>query len=171
MTGEGLAILFFALFASVSALYACTTRKIFHTALGVFMVLGSLAGIFLILGAEFLAVVQIILYLGGVIVLIVFGIMLTPARTEEKDPQFVNWSLMNSIAIGILTAFLAFLFWHYKGQWRTGTAPDPFSDYSASFAKISDLLFNEYLIPFEVLSVALLVALVGALTLARKKES
>ena len=171
MTGEGLAILFFALFASVSALYACTTKKIFHTALAVFMVLGSLAGIFLILGAEFIAVVQVLLYIGGIIVLIVFGIMLTPARTEEKDQQFVSWTLMNSIAVGILTAFLAFLFWNYKGGWPVGRAPDPMGSYGESFARISDLLFKDYLIPFEVLSVALLVALIGALTIARKKES
>ncbi len=171
MSGERLVFLILALFALGGAFYACAANRIFHVALGVFLVLGSLAGIFLMLGAEFVAVVQILLYIGGIIVLIVFGIMLTPPREEISKSPMVNWTVMNAIAVGILTTFLAFLFWNYRKLWPAGTPSNPFNDYAASFKEIANAFFGNYLAAFEVLSVTLLVALIGALTIARKRES
>ncbi len=175
MSGENIVFLLLALVALAGAFYSATARRVFHSALALFVVLGAIAGIYLLLDAEFLAVLQLLLYVGGVAVLIVFGIMLTPVHEEEKRGPFVRWSYIAAAGTVLLAASLVYLFWRYRLDWdaappgSTPLGPDA-SGYPRLFAFFSDLLFKDYLVPFELLSLALLAALIGALVTARKRE-
>ncbi|MDZ7816190.1 MAG: NADH-quinone oxidoreductase subunit J [Planctomycetota bacterium] len=158
----------FAASAVTSAFFAAVSQRVFHSALFLFITLGSIAGLFFMLGAEFPAILQILLYVGGVAVLIVFAIMMTPAREEDRTSPLVKWSLLPMLGIGVLTSFLVYLFYRYKNFFDSGRVTG--DDYDSMMRMIAENLFDKYFLPFEILSVTLLVAVVGALFLARKRE-
>ncbi|GAB4152818.1 MAG: NADH-quinone oxidoreductase subunit J [Planctomycetota bacterium] len=168
VTLEKLLTILFCAGAVTGALFASVSSRVFHSALFLLVSLGSIAGLFFIMGAEFPAVLQLLLYVGGVVVLIVFGIMLTPAVEETNRSPMVKWVVLPALGIGVLTAFLVYLFYRHKDTWDKAAYEG--ENYSSMMREISDILFGKYLVPFEVLSVTLLVALVGALYIARKKE-
>ena len=134
------------------------TRNVVHAALFLLMSLVSVAGIYLILFTEFLALVQILIYGGAIIIVLVFAIMLT--RTSEYPHISDNrqWPLA-AIAALALGAVLAAAFWTSP---PTGTAAQ-----SPAFSELANSLFTRWAIPFEVASLVLLVALIGAIIIAR----
>ena len=134
------------------------TRNVVHAALFLMMSLVSVAGIYLILFTEFLALVQVLIYGGAIIIVLVFAIMLT--RTSEYPHISDNrqWPLA-AIAAMALGAVLAAAFWTSP---PTGTAAQ-----SPAFSELANSLFTRWAIPFEVASLVLLVALIGAIIIAR----
>ena len=134
------------------------TRNVVHAALFLLMSLVSVAGIYLILFTEFLALVQVLIYGGAIIIVLVFAIMLT--RTSEYPHISDNrqWPLA-AIAALALGAVLVAAFWTSP---PTGTAAQ-----SPAFSELANSLFTRWAIPFEVASLVLLVALIGAIIIAR----
>ena len=134
------------------------TRNVVHAALFLMMSLVSVAGIYLILFTEFLALVQVLIYGGAIIIVLVFAIMLT--RTSEYPHISDNrqWPLA-AIAALALGAVMAAAFWTSP---PTGTAAQ-----SPAFSELANSLFTRWAIPFEVASLVLLVALIGAIIIAR----
>jgi len=165
-------ILFFA-FAAIavaSALLLIVAREPIHSALSLVLVMISLAALYLLLGAEFIAAVQIIVYAGAIMVLFVFVIMLLNAGTEERT----NWSSIAKYAGVPLAIFLLLELAHWMARAgpgvgiANGVGRD--SNTAVSTRALSELLFEKYLFPFEATSILILIAVLGALVLAKRDE-
>jgi NADH-quinone oxidoreductase subunit J len=157
--------LFFGVIAAVmavSAIKVVTTRNVVHAALYLVLVLAGVAAQYVLLAAEFTAVVQVLVYIGAIIVLFLFGIMLTRApigRLSDLDHD-QRW-----IGAGValfLFALMGATLWDAFGRQKLDLA-DP-----QTTAQVGDSIFQTYVIPFEVISVLLTAALVGAIVIARR---
>lgn len=144
------------------ALVTALSERIFRAALGLFLSLGGVAGIFFVLGAPLLAALQMILYAGGVLVLFLFAIFVTPAaegaQLRAKRWQAVAATLFAALVGGVLLAGVA---WH---AW-----PAPVGPGGVATADVGTAFVGEYLIPFEAISILLLAAMVAAVFLIRKE--
>jgi len=146
----------------LAALRVVTTQNVVHAALYLVVVLGGVAGIFILLAAEFAAITQVLVYIGAIVVLFLFGLMLTKAplgRTANLDN---DQKLLAAVVALMLFGVLAWSQIDAFGRLvvepeRVGTT-----------AMVGDSIFLQYLVPFEVISVLLLAALVGAVVIARK---
>jgi NADH-quinone oxidoreductase subunit J len=146
----------------VSAIGVVTTKNIVHAALFLVIVLAGGAGQFILLGQEFVAWVQVLVYIGAVIVLFLFGIMLTRAPMHPTEPMDNNLRLWALLPSGLLALVLGGLLVDAFGRQKIKLdAPTP-------NAAITNSIFRVYLVPFEVVGVLLLAALIGAVVLARK---
>jgi NADH-quinone oxidoreductase subunit J len=151
-----------------SALLAVTGRNPVHSMLWVLALFLHVAGIFLLLGAEFLAAVQVIVYAGAILIFYLFVVMLLDLPDEEARPRFGNhWPL--AAGVGLSFAALAWLA-------RVGTGVAPASTRVAldgpplgSLSAIGMALFGPFALPFEMASLVLLAAIVGAVVLARRR--
>ena len=147
----------------VGALRVVTTSNVVHAALWLVVVLAGAAAQYILLAAEFLAVTQVLVYIGAVMVLFLFGTMLTRARLgEETDLNNKTWIL------GIPVALLLFGTMSYALIDSFGDEKLPENALVVSTQVISDQIFGPYLIPFWALSFVLLAATIGAIVLARK---
>lgn len=162
-------LLFFAIFAAVAVLCAINVvvqRHPISSALSLVGVMASLAVLYLLLGGEFIAMAQIIVYAGAVMVLFVFVIMLLNAGTEVRRGR--SWMAMIfglPALIGLLGVLACFL-----ARWLPESPVIKFGDFAGGGAKeIGYALFTTYLLPFEVTSVLILIAILGAVVLARKE--
>jgi NADH-quinone oxidoreductase subunit J len=152
--------------AIVSAILVITRKNAVHSALSLIVTLLSLAGLYLMLYAPFVAAVQIVLYAGGIMVLFLFVIMLVNLDKASKEEQFNRqWH------IGILASLVLggmFLFVYVKGKSifpaNAITMNEPTNTQQVGLA-----LFQNYLLPFEIASLLLLVAIVGAVVMAKKR--
>jgi NADH-quinone oxidoreductase subunit J len=133
------------------------------SALSLIVVMGSLAALFLLLGAEFLAAVQVIIYAGAIMVLFVFVIMLLNAGIEEKTGYSRVAVIFGYPAVAVLGGFLA---WMLVRQTRTQPGVR-LGQFLGSTKDIGHLLFRDFLLPFEVTSVLILIAIMGAVVLAQ----
>lgn len=148
-----------------AAILVVTTRNIFHSALALVAALLGVAAIYVYLRAEFLAVMQILLYVGAIMTLLIFAIMLTHRIGDRTIPQTNRQS---SIALVTLSAFAFFLILAIVATpWKL-VAPDERIHIDA--ASLGTALMTKYVLPFEIVSVVLLVALIGAIILARTDE-
>jgi NADH-quinone oxidoreductase subunit J len=156
----------FAVIAVVCALNLVLQKHPISSALSLVGVMGSLAVLYLLLGAEFIAMAQMIVYGGAVMVLFVFVIMLLNAGTEKTSGK--SW-FAQIAGLPLLLAFVALIGFLIRdvlpsmgtvrfGSWVGGTAQN-----------IGRMLFTQYLLPFEVISILILVAILGAVVLARKE--
>ena len=163
MLGQNIAFGILALVMGVSALRVVTAKNVVHAALYLVLVLAGVAGIFILLAAEFLAVVQILVYIGAIVVLFLFGIMLTRApigRSNELDND-QRWA---GVLVGLgLFALLGTIL--YDGFEDTKIDADAVG----RSADVGLSIFQTFVIPFEVISVLLLAALVGAVVIARRE--
>lgn len=146
-----------------SAIRMVTTKNIVHAALFLVAVLAGLGGQYILLTAEFVATTQILVYIGAVMVLFLFGIMLTRAplgktmnMTGRQWPAALGVSLL---LCGVIVYSLVDAF----GDDELPRDPEIFKT-----ADVSDSIFSAFIIPFEAISVLLLAALIGAIVLARK---
>ncbi len=150
----------------VSAFMVVSLRNIFHCALFLILCLFSVAGIFILLGAEFLAAAQVLIYIGAIAVLMIFAIMLTSNLASKKITQ-TNENGVVSFFICLIFGFTTLLLignthvWRYSGE---GPGPD-------NTLNLGRYLMTEFMLPFEVVSVLLLAAMIGAIVLARKERS
>jgi NADH-quinone oxidoreductase subunit J len=162
MVAQNIAFGVIAAIIIVSALKVVTTRNVVHAALYLVVVLAGVAASYFLLAAEFVGVTQILVYIGAIIVLFLFGIMLTraPLGVMEDIESDEKWQgLVVAIALaGIMTYALIDGF---EDAELPGTQVQ-------TTAEVSDSIFSTYLVPFEVISVLLLAALIGAIVLARK---
>jgi NADH-quinone oxidoreductase subunit J len=163
--------IFFYLLAVVmvgSAIAVVTTRNVVRGALYLILVFAGVSAQYLLLAAEFVAVTQVLIYIGAIMVLMLFGIMLTRAKIgQEVNLTHSNWY------VGLVTAIVLAAVMGYALIDRFGDDPMPRdlrvqTVAGSNAATVSDTMFSQYLIPFEAISVLLLAALVGAIVIARK---
>jgi len=158
------AFVLIALIAVGSALGLILKRNAIHGALFLVINLGSVAALYLTLGAEFLAAAQVIVYAGAIMVLFIFAIMvLIPGKEETGPDPRRPWRLIALPAGGLLLVQVLVIVLGTRGPTPVG-APAP-----GGVEAIGRLLFGDYLFPFELTSVLLLAAMVGVLLLARRR--
>ena len=150
----------------VSAMLVVTTRNLVHAALWLIVTLFSVAVIFVLLEAGFMAVVQVVLYIGAIAILIIFAIMLTRrAMSDDVIQTNSQWALSLVVAA---VAFIAL-----AGLLNTTRWPGlPAVDLSASLNQLGLALVkpDQFVLPFEVATVLLLIALIGSITVAGEKK-
>lgn len=163
MVAQNIAFGIIAAITVLAAVGMVSTRNIVHAALFLVAVLGGLAANYVLLTAEFIATTQVLVYIGAVMVLFLFGIMLTRAPIG-RIPQMTGatWPVaaLSALALGGIAVYALID--------RFGT--DSLATDSTVFrtADVSDSVFSQYIIPFEAVSVLLLAALIGAVVLARR---
>jgi NADH-quinone oxidoreductase subunit J len=156
----------FAIICVAGAVNLLVQRHPINGALSLVVVMGSLAVEYLLLGAEFVAAVQVIVYAGAIMVLFVFVIMLLNAGEEERTGgSKVAWIVgVPGMLAGAMIICWALLRHSNTGSALIGALPGP-------PASIAQLLFHEFLLPFEVTSILVLIAIMGAVVLAARPES
>ena len=161
MSTTEIVFLLLAALVVVSALLAMTSSSLIHSALWLVVTLGAVAGCFVLMTAEFVAWVQVLVYVGSVVVLVIFALMLTRqpasganAEVTRNRPLAALLGLVAALGLGA-TFVTGFHGERIEGH-RIGTA-----------ASIGDALFNDWVLPFEILSAVLLAALVGAIVVSR----
>lgn len=159
--------LFLALFAIGTAILVVTNKSTVNSALALVFHMLSIAGLYILLRAQFLAVIQVLVYAGAIVVLFLFVIMLL--NLEEEESLFAGFSMKHAFAflagIAVLTQLL-----YAIGSW-TGVLPEFAGQMIAigTVEAIGDELFTTYLLPFEVTAILLTAAVVGALMIAQRK--
>ncbi len=165
-------LLFFYLFAAGiigASLLVVTRSNVIHAALLLVLTFFFMSGVFVLAGAEFLAVVQVLLYAGGIMVLYLFSIMLMNVEVSVRLRQFHRQSFFAIVASLILAAEI---WWKvlgggnaypaFKGfSWTLGATP-------GNVEALGAILYTKYLFPFEVASILLLAAMIGAIVLAKR---
>jgi NADH-quinone oxidoreductase subunit J len=156
----------FGLIALVSALLVVTSDQIVHAALWLVVTLGALAALYVLLAAELVAWVQVLIYIGSVVVLLLFALMLTRAPTGPGSATATRNQPLAAVVAGAAAVALGAVMWAGFGgevidedEVRIGTAE-----------RLGGAIFRTWVLPFEVLSVVLLAALVGAIVLTRRGE-
>lgn len=152
-----------ALVAVGSALLVVTTRNMVHAALWLVVTLGSVAGVYLVLAAEFLAWVQVLIYVGAVVVLLLFALMLTKAPTGPLPDLDARHALPAALVAGLVAALLVVT----VVAGFSGVELDLDRAVVGSAEVTGATVFEKWVLPFEVLSVLLLAALIGAIALSR----
>ncbi|WP_405479060.1 NADH-quinone oxidoreductase subunit J [Streptomyces sp. NBC_00009] len=163
-TGVEIAFLLVGLVTFGAAIVTVTTKQLVHAALWLVVALGGLAVEYLLLTAEFIAWMQVLIYVGSVVVLLLFGLMLTRApigRSPDADSGN-RWA-----ALTVAVAAAAALVWVVVDAFRT-TWVDLDGAPQGTTAVTGSILFQHWVLPFEALSVLLLAALVGAIVLSRR---
>ena len=165
MTPQIAVFLVLAAMAVAGAVSLILQRHPIHSALSLIVVMVSLAGLYLLLGAEFIAAVQIIVYGGAIMVLFVFVIMLLNAGEEERT-NVSRMARFVGVPLGVVF-LLEVAYWiALATSHLTALAAHP-----VSTRDLATLLFREYAFPFELTSFLILIALLGALVLARREDS
>jgi len=165
----------FYLFASIavaSAVLMVTRRNVIHSAIFLITALLATAGIFLQLRAEFLFIVQIILYVGGIMVLFVFVIMLVNLDVALRQIQFARQKWVALLVALALAAQVGLMLWSsgkMPGQGWPVLTPVNAGQLPLNSETVAHSLFESYLLPFEIASVLLLVAMIGAVVMAKKR--
>jgi NADH-quinone oxidoreductase subunit J len=147
--------------AVTCAVTVAFSRNILHSAFALMGTLAGVAGLFFMLGADFVAVVQLLVYVGGILVLILFAVLLTREITDIKISN-LSVSLLGGVPAGILILGLLVRILIGAPFKTAGAAVAP------TVSRLGDSLLREYLLPFEVASVILLMALVGGMVIARR---
>jgi len=161
----------FLVFAAIvvgSAAVVVFSKNIMYSAFSLLFTFFGIAGLYVLLNADFIAITQIMIYIGGILVLIIFGVMLTTKITQIEFKGGLSGKIQIGAA-GLASALLAFTLisvfintnWFLKG--------DPNKVVESTINPIGTMLLSEYLIQFEIASVLLLVAIVGATYIARRK--
>lgn len=158
----------FGVLAAISALYIAVTRNVIYASFALILCFIALAGVYVFLGAEFIGITQILVYVGGILVLLVFGVMLTNRVKGDKMitlNQNKLVGLLLSVAVfillfkGILAANFASLEWINQDK----TSKVGLKGFGLN-------LMTEYVLAFEMIGVLLLIALIGAVYIAGKKR-
>lgn len=158
----------FEFLAALSAVSILFVRNVFYGALLLILCLLSIAGIYVISNAEFIAVTQILIYAGGVLVLVIFGIMLT-TRISGKPLVVKNHNWIAGLLVGI--TFLAGLTILFSSAVFYSKSQISLEQQYTAINKVGILLMTDYMLPFEIAGLLLLVALVGAAVVASSLRS
>ncbi len=154
----------FAFITVASAFVVVFSRNIIYSAFSLLFTFFGVAGLYVFLSADFLAVTQVLIYVGGILVLLLFGVMLT---SRVVDVQMKTGTMQTFPAV-ILTAGLAGILCgvFLVTEWKTLPGPE----LKTTAPKLGEMLMTTYLLPFEIASVVLLVALIGAAMIARRER-
>ena len=164
MTPQLLVFLVLAAMAIAGAVSLIVQRHPIHSALSLIVLMGALAGLYLLLGAEFVAAIQIIVYAGAIMVLFVFVIMLLNAGVEERT------SLSRMAAYAGVPMAVVLLIVLVVRITRNSLAMAPQPAAAGATRDLAMLLFRNYAFPFELTSILILIALLGAMVLAKRRE-
>ena len=158
--------IFFGIIAAimvVAAFRVVSVRNVVHAALWLVLVMSGAAALYILLAAEFVGVTQILVYVGAVMVLLLFGTMLTRAQIgAEKDLNHRSWALGIPVAGVLFLAMVVGLISGFEDD-QLPESPD-----QVTVQQISDDLFSPYLVPFMALSFVLVATVIGAIVLARR---
>ena len=160
---------FFALLVLGGAILTITRRSAIHSAICLIISLVGVAGLYLLQKAEFLFAVQIILYIGGIMVLFLFVIMLVNLDEQAKERQFNGQWWIALACVAVVGAQVFFFIRKGSAAFQLAKPAEIAAGGAGNTEMIADALFSEYLLPFEIASVLLLVAMIGAIVLARQK--
>lgn len=161
-TGQEIVFLLLGVVAVGSALLVVTTRQLVHAALWLVVCFGALAGGYLVLTAEFVAWVQLLIYVGAIVVLLLFGIMLTRAPIGgAADLDSRNRPAAAIVAISTAVVLVTVVVDGFRAAYT------PLEPGHGSAGALGSSIFRSWVLPFEALSVLLLAALVGAIVLSR----
>jgi NADH-quinone oxidoreductase subunit J len=159
----------FAALVLVGAVLTITCKNAVHSAIALICSLLGVAGLYLLQQAEFLFAVQIILYVGGIMLLFLFVIMLVNLDREDKERQFSRSWMVALTAVVVVGAELGYFLYRGRGAFHIAEGGGPVAAAVGNTEMIADSLFSEYLLPFEIASLLLLVAVVGAVVMAKKR--
>lgn len=157
--------LIFYLFAAVtllSAFFVVTTRNIVRAAFFLLFTFFGVSGIYVLLGADFVAIVQLIVYVGGILILLIFGVMITNKITQVDIKTGTIHTLPAAIVVGLFTGMIGAII--LNTDWLQAGTEMP----ESTLSTLGSMLLNEYVLVFELLGILLLVALIGAASMARK---
>ncbi|MFG1998870.1 NADH-quinone oxidoreductase subunit J [Spirillospora sp. NPDC048911] len=162
MSGQEVVFTLLGIVAVGSGLLVVTTRQLVHAALWLVVSFGALAGGYLVLTAEFVAWVQVLIYVGAIVVLLLFGIMLTRAPIGQSlDLDSGNRWVAAGVAVATAAVLVTVLVMGFRD------AHTPLKPGGGSADELGASVFRTWVLPFEVLSVLLLASLVGAIVLSR----
>lgn len=153
---------FFALITIMSAFFVVSSKNIVYSAYNLLLTFFGVAGIYILLGADFIAIVQLIVYVGGILILVLFGVMLTNKITDVPLKTSAVQVLPASISVGLLAGIIISSI--SKTNWKVDEQPTP----DTTLTQLGSVLMNEYVLIFELLGILLLIALIGAASIARK---
>ncbi|HYV47974.1 MAG TPA: NADH-quinone oxidoreductase subunit J [Myxococcaceae bacterium] len=159
-----LVFLLFATAAVVSAGGVAFSRNIIYSALSLLGTLLSTGALYIFLDADYVAVTQLLIYIGGVLVLILFAVMLTSSIGDKQHSNPRAFVLPGVVLLGALLGLLTYV--AARAPWKIADAGAPVTN---SVRTIGDVFLREYLLPFEVVSLVLLATLIGAVVIARKE--
>tara|TARA_Y100000590_G_C15600048_1_gene969649 strand:+ start:692 stop:1180 length:489 start_codon:yes stop_codon:yes gene_type:complete len=155
---------FIAILTIVSAVMVVYGQKLLNSAIALLFTLFGVAGLYVFLWADFLAGVQVVVYIGGILILIIFGIMLTNRITTV---HISHSSIQRGYGGIVVVGLMGLLGWMIvRTPWLQEYSAEP----DQTVATIGKLILTDYLMPFEVASILLLGALIGAATLSRAEE-
>jgi len=159
---SSLAFIFIVAVVLVSALFVAISSNLIYSAISLLFTLFGVAGLYIFLYADFLAATQVIIYVGGILVLIIFGVMLT----NKIDSKAIVSSSANQVVGAIVFMLLLVLQFGviFSSDWSISANQSSVG----TVEQIGTLLLSKYLLPFEIVSVLLLAALIGASMLSRK---
>lgn len=156
---------FFAIVVVLSAAIVVFSRNIIYSAFALLFTFFGIAGFYVLLSADFLAITQLLIYVGGILVLMLFGVMLTN-KVVRVDIKTGTLSILpSSVIVAVIAGTLIGIF--TVTDWKTGDLPH---DINTTTAIIGNNFMTTWVLPFEVASVVLLVALLGAAIVARREK-
>jgi len=160
---------FFAVLVLGGAVFTVTRRNAVHSAISLIVSLIGVAGLYLLQQAEFLFAVQIVLYVGGIMVLFLFVIMLVNLDQAAKQRQFNRQWIIALLCVVVVGAEIVYFMRKGASAFQLPKAPVVAAVTEGNTEQIATVLFSQYLLPFEIASVLLLVAVVGSVVMAKKR--
>jgi NADH-quinone oxidoreductase subunit J len=157
--------LLFLLFAAVAvgaAINVLIQKHVLYSSLSLIVLLTAMSGLFVLMQAEFLAVINVIVYAGAIMVLFVFVIMLLNLPRDEDGDDRLRWLKFIGIPMGLFLLFMVI-----RTVWNVSAAPAS-PQFAGTAQAIGASLFTDYLLPFELTSLLILIALMGAVVFAKK---
>jgi NADH-quinone oxidoreductase subunit J len=154
---------FFAAVAVGAAINVIVQKHVLYSALSLILMLAAVSVLFILLRADFLAVIQVIVYAGAIMVLFVFVIMLLNMPEDEDGADRLRWLKFGGIPLGLF-----FLLLVVGTLWDVEPVPPAAAAFVGSPRAVGESLFTDFLLPFEVTSLLILIALVGAVVFAKK---
>lgn len=152
----------FAAITVISAFLVVTSKNIVHAAFFLLFTFFGVAGVYVLLGADFIAVVQILVYVGGILILLLFGVMLTNKITNVEIKTGTINIIPAIIGVGIFSAFVVTTM--LRTEWKSNPGEIPVT----TVYSLGRILLTEYVLFFELLGILLLIALIGAAMIARR---
>jgi NADH-quinone oxidoreductase subunit J len=165
LTGEFFAFMALALVAIIGGVLLLNLNKVVHMVVALIFTFVSIAGIYVLLSAEFVAAVQVLIYSGAITIIMLFGIMLTKPYDDESESKGGKLK-----KILLFLGVLGFAFAVYIGIYNFPIDQTPSELHVNNTMEIGKALYSKFIIPFELVSVLLLAALVGAIVLAKRED-
>ncbi|GGC85887.1 NADH:ubiquinone oxidoreductase subunit J [Thalassobacillus devorans] len=164
MSGELFAFLVLALLAILGGILMLNLTKVIHMLLSLVLTFLAIAGLYVLLSAEFVAIAQVLIYSGAITIIMIFGIMLT----RHNDTQKTKGNRTRNMVVG--AGVVLFFFTMYFSINQVSFGDQATSLHVENTKQIGIELYSKYIIPFELMSVVLLVSLVGAIILAKRDD-